>query len=126
MKWTTLLPAVCIATAAISCSDSGIVGSERSESTGRPKSLESGTVIVFVHWQSEGLAGKRVEIVELERTATTDETGLAEFVVPIGTYTVRAYEINRGGPVLWFVDTEISVSPKEETRVDVVDCLPCV
>ena len=58
--------------------------------------------------------------------STTDEEGLAEFVVPIGDYTLRAYDINRGGPVLRYIDQKITVIPNDEIRVDVVDCLPCV
>jgi hypothetical protein len=46
--------------------------------------------------------------------------------VPTGTFTVRVYEINRGGPALPWVDTKVTVTAGEEALVDVVDCLPCV
>ena len=51
---------------------------------------------------------------------------LVMFVVPVGDYTLRVYEINRGGPPLLFVDEKITVTPDAEIRLEVVDCLPCV
>jgi hypothetical protein len=88
--------------------------------------LESGKVVVHVHWDGQGLPGKRVEVVELKRVKTTNDEGLAEFFLPAGNYTLRAYEINRGGPALRYVDTDIKVTAGEEIRVEIVDCLPCV
>jgi hypothetical protein len=96
-----------------------------------PSGVESevevlGTVVVFVHWQDKGLADMRVELVEPGIELKTDGRGIAEFIVPAGRYTVRAYDINQGGPALQYVDTEIVLEPQRSVRVEIVDCLPCV
>jgi hypothetical protein len=93
--------------------------------TARPRMLVGvGTIVVYVHWGDQGLPDKRVELVELKRVLTTDEEGLAEFVVPVGDFTVRAYEINRG-PTWEYIDTEVTVTSGDEVRVDIIDCIPC-
>jgi hypothetical protein len=97
-----------------------------SESAERPMTFESGRIIVYVHWEGQGIPDKRVELLGLHVVRTTDESGIAEFVAPVGDFTVRVYDINRGGPPLWYVDTEVTVMPDQEVKVDVVDCLPCV
>ena len=81
---------------------------------------------VYVHWGDVGLAEKRVEVLELGVGKLTDGTGIAEFLVPAGTYTLRAHEINRPGPPPAYVDLTVTTTRGETTRVDVVDCLPCV
>jgi hypothetical protein len=88
--------------------------------------VQVGTLLVFVHWEGEGIAGKRVELVGLHREMKTDDEGVAEFVVRPGNYTVRVYDINRGGPPMRYVDTQVTVVANEVTRVEVFDCLPCV
>jgi len=85
-----------------------------------------GTVVVFVHWEDQGVQDMRVELVEPGIELTTDREGIAEFIVPAGHYTVRAYDINLGGPALNHVDREIVVEPQRSVRVEIVDCLPCV
>src|SRR5262245_39625000 len=79
---------------------------------------------VFVQWQGQGLADRKLEIVELDLTQSTDSSGLAVFNIPAGTYTLRAF-VNRGGPPAY---TDISVTTKrgETELVEVSDCLPCV
>ncbi len=124
MRHPALIPALLLAVLAIACDESSPF--TPAEKAARPRSLESGTVLVYVHWQEQGLPDKRVELVELGIVLTTNGEGLAEFVVPIGDYTLRAYEINRGGPSLHYIDQKITVTSNEEIRVDVVDCLPCV
>jgi hypothetical protein len=116
MKYPATISALLLVVLAIACDKSGPVAS----------SEKSGMVLVYVHWQEQGLPDKRVELVELGIELATNDEGLAEFVVPIGDYTLRAYEINRGGPVLHFIDQKITVILNDEIRVDVVDCLPCV
>lgn len=125
MRWTTFVPAVCLAVLVTSCGDTTAPVVQPVESSPR-KMFAVGTVVVRVHWDGQGLPNKRVELVELKLAMTTDEEGFAEFVVPIGNYTLRAYEINRGGPGLLYVDTAVTVKPNEVVRVDIVDCLPCV
>jgi len=118
------IPLLLSLAATLACSEDRIV-SPTAESN-RPAKLESGTVVVFVHWQGDGLANKRVELIELGIELTTNNQGLATFVAPVGDYTVRVHEINRGGPPLLFVDEKITVTQDAETRVEVVDCLECV
>lgn len=108
----------------VACSEDRI--DSPSDGSYRSAKLESGTVVVFVHWQGEGVPDKRVELVELGIDAVTNADGMAEFKVPVGDYTVRIYDINRGGPALRFVDEKVTVTVGAESRVEVVDCLPCV
>jgi hypothetical protein len=81
---------------------------------------------VYVHWQDHGLADKRLEIVELALEKVTNASGNAEFVLLPGTYTLRAYGINRGGMPPAYVDNTVQMMMGETTRVEVVDCVPCV
>jgi hypothetical protein len=81
---------------------------------------------VLVHWDDAGIAGKRVEVLELGVEKLTDADGLARFALPAGDYTLRAYEINAGGPALLHVDRPFTARSGETTHVEVVDCLPCV
>ena len=103
----------------VSCSDHNPVESPSEEPI-------PGTVVVFIHWDNQGLEDMRVELVDLGIELKTDSEGLAEFVVPPGRYTVRAYDINQGGPVLDHIDTEIVVQPYQTVRIEIVNCLPCV
>ncbi len=79
---------------------------------------------VFVHWGDQGLADRRLEIVEQGMVRLTDSTGIAEFVLPAGTYTLRAY-VNVGGPA-GHTDLVVVTRPGGTMHVEVVDCLPCV
>jgi hypothetical protein len=54
----------------------------------------------------------------------TGEDGLAEFDLPPGRYTLRSH-VNVGGPAA-FYDQELEVTAGKETRVEVLDCLPCL
>src|SRR6185436_2507283 len=69
--------------------------------------LAQANVTAYVHWQEEGLPGKKLEMVEAGKVKLTDSTGHAYFTVPAGVYTLRAYEINRGGPVLRSIDFSV-------------------
>ncbi len=79
---------------------------------------------VFVYWDDEGLPDRRLQVVELDLEALTDADGLADFTVPPGRYTLRAY-VNGGGPPL-FQDFDVKTQEGRTTRIDVLDCLPCV
>jgi uncharacterized protein (DUF2141 family) len=85
-----------------------------------------GKLVVHVYWDAQGVPDKRVEVLELHLTAKTDAAGYAIFEPPSGRYTVRAYDINRGGPATRSIDTTVTITPGKETRVEVFDCLPCV
>lgn len=110
--------------AMMACEESGPY-SPPGPATSRLSVLETGFISVYVHWGEEGLAGKRVEVLELNYEKVTDWEGIANFRVPAGEYTVRVHEINHGGPTLLYVDTKVAVIARERTTVDVVDCLPC-
>jgi hypothetical protein len=86
----------------------------------------TGIIVVNVHWQSQGVADIPVVVVQTGDSVRTGTNGLAVFPVPGGHYIVRAYGINRGGPVLLKTDFDVDVKPGEVTFVDIVDCLPCV
>jgi len=79
---------------------------------------------VFVHWQDQGVPDRRLEIVELHVTQLTDRDGVADFLLPAGTYTLRAY-VNTGGPG-GYSDVSVTVRWGATERVEVADCLPCV
>jgi hypothetical protein len=115
----TLVIAMIVATFVVSCSED--------DPAGVPSQTDVyGTVVVFVHWNGQGLADMRVGLVEPGIELKTDEEGLAEFVVPAGRYTLRAYDINQGGPGLRHVDTDVMVEPEHTVRVEIANCLPCV
>ena len=85
-----------------------------------------GHITVFVHWEGQGLPDHRVDLLETGTSRTTSESGIVRFSVRPGDYTVRVYDLNRGGPPLQFIDFPVSVEPGETVRVDALDCLPCV
>lgn len=112
MRWTALaLALVC----SLSCScDGGFPTAPRSH----------GRLVVFVHWQDQGLPDRRLEIVELRVEQLTNSAGIADFALPAGRYTLRAY-VNRGGPP-GFSDQSVTMRRDATERVEVTDCLPCV
>lgn len=83
-------------------------------------------VRVYVHWGAMGVAGKRIEVLELATESLTDSTGIATFQVPAGQYTVRAHGINTPGPPPLFVERSVGTTRGKTAIVDIVDCLPCV
>lgn len=125
MRLTALCCMLCLTFVTMSCDQSSPVEPGDQANT-RLSMFETGTITVFVHWDNEGLANKRVELLELGLVKTTNRDGIAVFRVRPGQYTVRVYEINRGGPPMHYIDTKVPVRAHERTQVDVVDCLPCV
>lgn len=85
---------------------------------------ETGRLEVFVYWDQQALAGRRLDILELGLTRTTDASGTATFELRPGSYTLRAY-VNAGGPA-GTRDFGLTIGPGEIKHVDVPDCLPCV
>ena len=79
---------------------------------------------VQVSWDGQGLPDRRLEIVELGLTRWTDATGVARFLMPAGSYTLRAF-VNSGGPAA-FRDFPVTTRPGEVERLEVADCLPCM
>ena len=84
----------------------------------------NGRLEVHVYWNGQSLADRRLEIVELGLERWTDATGVATFLLPAGSYTLRAF-VNAGGPA-GFRDVAVTTRPGETERVEVQDCLPCV
>ena len=83
-------------------------------------------IVAYVHWDNEALAGKKIELVQSGETKLTDSTGQAVFSVSAGKYTIRAYNINHGGPSVGSIDFDVEVSAAGTSKIDIVDCLPCV
>ena len=83
-------------------------------------------VNVYVHWGDMPLSQKKVEVVQTGEVKETNEKGLAEFELAAGSYTIRVFNINRGGPSFQYVDFNVEIKSAETKVVDVVDCLPCV
>jgi len=88
--------------------------------------VEHGQLLVYVYWDGAGLAGKRCEIVELGLEKTTNEQGLATFPASPGSYALRVYGINTGGPQPLFVERSARIVANQTTRIEIVDCLRCV
>ncbi|MBI1796481.1 MAG: hypothetical protein HYR74_05460 [Candidatus Eisenbacteria bacterium] len=82
------------------------------------------TLAVYVHWNGTGLPDRRLDIVELGVTQTTDAGGRATFTLRPGHWTLRAY-VNHGGPV-GAIDLAVTTRAGETSQVDVVDCVPCL
>jgi hypothetical protein len=72
------------------------------------------------------LSQKKVEVVQTGEVKETNEKGLAEFGLAAGSYTIRVFNINRGGPSYQYVDFNVEVKSSETKIVDVVDCISCV
>ena len=85
-----------------------------------------GNIVVHVYWADQGIAGKKVEVLQLGKISYTDANGNAWFRVPVGTFTVRVYDVERAGPALPYVDTKVTVTPGAAVRVEIWECLPCV
>jgi hypothetical protein len=83
-------------------------------------------IVAHVHWQSQDVAGVPVVLVQTGDTLRTTSTGLAIFSVSAGHYVIRAFGINRGGPIFRFVDFDVEVHTGETSTVDIIDCLPCL
>lgn len=81
---------------------------------------------VIVQFDDEGIPGKQIDVLNTSLSGTTDDSGQVQFTLPPGHYTVRAYGINRGGPVYHHVDQSVDVRPGKPTVVEIFDCLPCV
>jgi hypothetical protein len=88
--------------------------------------VEDGQLLVYVYWDGAGLPGKRLEIVELGLEKATNDQGLATFVLPPKSYTLRVYGINTPGPPPLFVERSVTTVAGQTTRIEILDCLPCV
>jgi len=84
-------------------------------------------IVAHVHWGDEGISGIEIVLVQAADTAFTNANGTVVFPVAAGTYTVRAFGINRGGPVsLGGVDYGVTAPAGSSAFVDIVDCIPCL
>ncbi len=91
-----------------------------------PPLLYPTLIVAYVHWGDQGIPGIPVTLVGTGDSVLTDSSGLAQFSVTPGKYILRAYGINTGGPALRWIDFDVEVKKGETSRVDIVDCLPCV
>jgi hypothetical protein len=83
-------------------------------------------ILVNVHWQNEGVADIPILLVQTGDTLRTAANGHALFPVSPGAYIIRAFGINRGGPILQYIDFDVDAKSGETAVVDIVDCLPCL
>ncbi len=97
----------------IGCSDKGVEPSPT-------------LIIAKVHWGDQGIPNIPIVLVQTGDSLKTDSTGVAVFSVTPGQYTIRAYGINRGGPVLRWIDFDVEARKGETSLVDIIDCLPCL
>lgn len=85
-----------------------------------------GQIVAHVHWQNQNIPDIPVVLVQTGDTLQTNSNGLAIFSVSAGHYVIRAFGINRGGPVLRFIDFDVDVRSGDTAMVDIIDCLPCL
>ena len=88
-------------------------------------SKAEGLLTVFVHFNDFPIAGKKVELIRTGETKQTNDEGKAEFRLLPGDYTIRVYDINRGGPCCAYVDFDVDIKPSESQLLKVYYCLPC-
>ena len=105
-----------------------LIGCDGSQPAGVPSDPDDpdvgANIVVFVHWQDEGVPGHDVELLETGEIVVTDEDGHAVFAVAPGAYTVRIFGLNLGGPALRFVDYPVGVA-NVDVHVEAIDCLLC-
>jgi hypothetical protein len=88
--------------------------------------LPDSAILAYVHWEQYPSVGKKIELLETGESKLTDSTGHAAFSVAPGKYTLRAYGINRGGPVMQSYDFKVVATSADTADVDIGDCLPCL
>jgi len=109
-----LVPALLLAVVLYSCHDFG------------PPDQQS-LIVAHVHFGEQGVPDIKLVLVQFADTAFTNANGTVVFPVPPGKYTVRAFGINRGGPILLNgVDYSVTAPAGLAGFVDIVDCLPCL
>ena len=125
MRLATLVPMICAVLSMASCQEA-TSPVQPSDSGGPIVASKSGTLVVRVVWDGQGVPDKRVEVLEVNLAGKTDGSDYATFDLPAGRYTVRAYDINRGGPPRLYIDTTVNIMAGKEVRIELLDCLPCV
>jgi len=84
-------------------------------------------IVAHVHWGEAGIPGIKIVLVQEADTAYTNSSGTVVFPVTAGNYTVRAFDINRGGPVLLGgIDFSVTAPAGSTGYVDIIDCIPCL
>jgi len=69
--------------------------------------------------------GIRVDVLQTNQTKMTDSTGVAAFEVNPGTYTLRVYNLQLGGPVIRSIDSIVTVMAGQADTVKYLECLAC-
>jgi hypothetical protein len=101
----------------LGCSDKG---------TETPPLIYPTQIVARVHWGDQGIPNIPLVLVQTGDTVRTDSIGLSIFSVSPGKYVVRAFGINRGGPIRLSIDFDVEAKQGEIALVDIIDCLPCV
>ena len=91
-----------------------------------PPQIPLGQVVAYVYWNNAGIPGRQIVLVEIAETTFTDKSGFANFSVPAGHYTLRAFGINRGGPCCGLIDFGVDARVGDTARVNIFDCLECL
>ena len=112
-----------LATLAVSC---GETPSQAIPPQSVPPRPQLGQIIAYVYWNGQGLPGRKIVLVQTADTLFTDANGLAIFDVRAGHYTLRAFDINRGGPTYQSIDFGVDARVGVTTKVNIFDCLPCL
>jgi len=85
-----------------------------------------GQLVVHVTLNGDGPSpGKRIEVIGVSLSQTTDASGLATFVLSAGQHVVRAYDIGTPGPGRPYVEQSVEVTPAQTANVEFIDCTLC-
>ncbi len=71
-------------------------------------------------------AGVKIQVLETGEIKTTDSNGVSTFVVIAGTYTVRVFGLNHGGPIRLYEDIPVNITPNGRKVLTLFDCIFCV
>ena len=95
--------------------------------TGPKPATGPGQLVVYIYGALEtpGSPNKRVEVVETGAEAVTDTTGIVEFTLDPGNYTVLAHEIT-GSISTYTAQRAAVIRSTETTRVEIHDCVLCL
>jgi hypothetical protein len=87
-----------------------------------------GVIVVYVFSGIGGagpVGGIRAQLIQTGEMKTTDSTGVVPFQVKPGSWTIRVYDLQGGGPVLHTVDSTVQIKGGEIDTLKYFDCLMC-
>src|SRR5262249_23451368 len=91
MRSIVVFVLLCLVTFVASCTHSDPAGPVNAQN--QLSMFATGRIIVHVYWANQGIAGKKAEVLGFAKVETSDENGIAVFRVPVGTFTVRVYDV---------------------------------